>query len=128
MPPFAPSSRHSSVWRFVASAALILAAASLLVTAKLYVKGKQDARNFAEQIAATSQRGNLVACHAGNEVRAVIRQIVRSGDRQVDQYVTDGTITPAQAVRAHQQNLQAIVKLHDRDCTLSIITPYPGHF
>lgn len=62
------------------------------------------------------------SCERGNDTRALLRDLVREGNKNSKKYLEEGLLTKAQYKRAIALNADAVRKLADVDCKASVKT------
>ena len=95
---------------------LLLAAAIAFSISNVRNEGAQRRT----EIVTATQKTIKDSCVRGNATRALLRDLVRSGQGQLKLYLKDGVITEAQYERAIASNNDAIKKLADVDCDKAI--------
>lgn len=91
---------------------IILALAVIFALGEVRGEGKERR----ESLAASARLVVIEGCNRDNDTRRILREIINDGAAELDQYVKEGLITPAQAERARKQNQRAIKALGNTDC------------
>lgn len=88
---------------------------------------QHDAKTSRNAIVVSGRNVAVSGCNDRYRQQQVIRGLIRSGVKQIDQYEAEGTLTAAQAARARLENAQSVAKVKLPDCRLSrdILTDDP---
>jgi len=85
-------------------------------TGYAFAQEREHSNQNRADLAAQTRTVLLRGCERQNDLRKALVDILKQNDKSIDQYVKDGTITPAQGQRARAQTQKALIKIRPTDC------------